>query len=130
MNSRTALGSCHILYSVKAEVCEVGNFTAHFTVPLRTECVSAPTAAAWIQSGAPIDAASACAHGLATHRIEAQVREECARINDEKSRRLAQEAEAAIEQGDSDTCTSNRAAAHLLSVCAARIRAPQLEGEG
>ena len=32
--------------------------------------------------------------------IEAQVREECARINDEKSRRLAQEAEAAIEQGD------------------------------
>ncbi len=37
------------------------------------ECVSAPTAAAWIQSGAPIDAASACAHGLATHRIEAQV---------------------------------------------------------
>ena len=41
MNSRTALGSCHILYSVKAEVCEVGNFTAHFTVPLRTECVSA-----------------------------------------------------------------------------------------
>ncbi|UBB17762.1 hypothetical protein [Comamonas odontotermitis] len=62
--------------------------------------------------------------------IEAQVREECARINDEKSRRLAQEAEAAIEEGDSDTCSSNRAAAHLLSVCAARIRAPQLEGEG
>ncbi len=33
------------------------------------ECVGAPTAAAWIQSGAIIDAASACTHGLATRHI-------------------------------------------------------------
>lgn len=57
-------------------------------------------------------------------------REACARINAEKSNRLAQEAEQAIEEGDHDTCTSNRAAAHLLSVCAARIRARGTGGEG
>ena len=57
-------------------------------------------------------------------------REECARINAEKSEQLAREAEQAAEEGDSDTCTSNRASAHLLSVCAARIRARGTGGEG
>ena len=57
-------------------------------------------------------------------------REACALINAEKSERLGQEAEEALKEGDRDTCTSNRAAAHLLSVCAARIRARGTGGEG
>lgn len=59
--------------------------------------------------------------------VEAE-REACAAINDEKSDRLAQEAESALSEGDRDTCTSNRAAAHLLLVCAARIRARSTGG--
>ena len=57
-------------------------------------------------------------------------REACARINADKADRLAQEAEQADREGDRDTCTSNRAAAHLLLVCAARIRARSTGGEG
>ncbi len=57
-------------------------------------------------------------------------REACARINADKSERLGQEAEEALKEGDRDTCISSRAAAHLLSVCAARIRARGTGGEG
>ncbi len=67
---------------------------------------------------------------LVEQRAAEAEREACARINAEKSERLGQEAEHALEEGDRDTCTSNRAAAHLLSVCAARIRARGTGGEG
>lgn len=66
----------------------------------------------------------------AQHMAVSAEREACARINSEKSDRLGQEAEEALEEGDRNTCTSNRAAAHLLSVCAARIRARGTGGEG
>jgi len=56
-------------------------------------------------------------------------REACARINAEKSDRLGKEAEQALKEGDRDTCISSRAAAHLLSVCSARIRARGTGGE-
>lgn len=65
-----------------------------------------------------------------SHMSTKAEREACARINADKADRLAQEAEAAIDEGDHSTCTSNRAAAHLLSVCAARIRARGTGGEG
>lgn len=57
-------------------------------------------------------------------------REACACINSDKSERLGQEAEEALKEGDHDTCISSRAAAHLLLVCAARIRARGTGGEG
>ena len=72
--------------------------------------------------------------GRTVQQIQAEAvgaeREACAAINDEKSDRLAQEAESALSEGDRDTCTSNRAAAHLLLVCAARIRARSTGGAG
>ena len=49
--------------------------------------------------------------------------EECAKINDAKAERLAQEAEDAARESDAETVTANRAAALLLIVCAANIRA-------
>ena len=49
-------------------------------------------------------------------------REACARINDAKAERLAQEAEDAARERDAETVTANRAAALLLIVCAAAIR--------
>ena len=72
--------------------------------------------------------------GRTVQQIQAEAvaieREACARINSEKSHRLAQEAEQAAEEGDHDTCASNQAAAFLLSVCAARIRARGTGGAG
>ena len=50
-------------------------------------------------------------------------REACAKINDAKAERLAQEAEDAARERDAETVTANRAAALLLIVCAANIRA-------
>ena len=50
-------------------------------------------------------------------------REACAKINDAKAERLAQEAEDAARESDAETVTANRAAALLLIVCAANIRA-------
>lgn len=66
----------------------------------------------------------------AQHMAVSTEREACARINADKSERLGQEAEEALKEGDRDTCISSRAAAHLLSVCAARIRARGTGGEG
>ena len=55
--------------------------------------------------------------------VAAVEREECAKINDAKAERLAQEAEDAARESDAETVTAIRAAALLLIVCAANIRA-------
>ncbi|MBH2008349.1 MAG: hypothetical protein I8H71_01480 [Xanthomonadaceae bacterium] len=46
-----------------------------------------------------------------------------AQICDDKAARMGQEAEQAVQEGDTATVTANRAAGLVLLVCAARIRA-------
>lgn len=50
-------------------------------------------------------------------------RKVAAQICDDKAARMGQEAEQAVQEGDTATVTANRAAGLVLLVCAARIRA-------